>query len=168
MLNIRPEIAADLEGIHRVETLAFERAEEALLVDRLRAEGAFVLSLVAEVDGEMIGHLLFTDLVVKGDDGDFRGIGLGPVAIVPAFQNKGYGSQLIEAGLAQCRQQGHPFCIVLGHANYYPRFGFKPASTYQIASNFGSLPDDVFMAMPLQDAGLDGVSGIAHYHQAFY
>ena len=126
-ITIRPETAADHESIRQVNRLAFGQDAEAQLVDMLRDGGFVRLSLVAELDGQAVGHVLFSDIQIVCDDDSVDALALAPIAVFPEHQRKGIGSALIGSGLEQCRQAGYRIVIVLGHPSYYPRFGFSPA-----------------------------------------
>ena len=165
-MNIRPETPEDIPSIYQINSLAFGRPEEANLVDALRACGAAVLSLVAEEKGQVVGHALFSPVRVETGAEEAHGLGLGPVAVLPVHQRRGIGTALMEAGLAACREAGHPFVILVGHATYYPRFGFEPASRYGLRLPF-EVSEEAFMVIALQPGALEGVQGIAHYHPAF-
>lgn len=163
-MTIRPEAAADRQAIHHVNREAFGREDEARLVDALRDSPAFVpdLSLVAEEGGEMVGHILFTRLTVA-DGGIARpALALAPMAVRPAFQNRGVGSALVRRGLADARERGHHVVIVVGHPHYYPRFGFVPARPRGIRPPF-DVPDDAFLVVGLTDGALDGFTGDVQY-----
>jgi putative acetyltransferase len=122
---IRPETVGDIPAINRINTLAFNRKNEAQLVDTLRRENAVILSLVAVSEGQIVGHILFSPVLVTHDDSQWQAAGLGPMAVLPEFQNQGIGSALIRSGLDELKQHGHDVVIVLGHPEYYPRFGFS-------------------------------------------
>src|SRR5262249_7015656 len=124
MFTVRPERPGDVTAIHAVHAAAFPTDEEARLVDRLRDAGRALVSLVAEADGAIIGHVLFSPVSV----GSASGVGLAPVAVLPAYQGRGVGSSLVREGLAVCRQGGYPFAVVIGGPGYYRRFGFSQAS----------------------------------------
>jgi putative acetyltransferase len=146
---VREEQPADLHAIHAVNAAAFETDAEARLVDALRASAGLILSLVAEVEGELVGHIAFSTVTVTRADGTTaEGVALGPVAVVPARQRAGIGGQLIADGLRRLREAGHPFCIVLGHPEYYPRHGFVRASTHGLAWDRRA-PDEAFMVQEL-------------------
>jgi putative acetyltransferase len=167
-LAIRPERPVDHAAIRRVNDAAFGRPAEGALVDALRLSPTFIpeLSLVAEQGAEIVGHILFTRLTVA-DAGVARpALGLAPMAVLPAFQNRGIGSALVRRGLEDARQLGHRVVIVLGHPRYYPRFGFQVARSFGIRSPFGG-PDEAFLALALQPGALDGVRGEAQYPPAF-
>ncbi len=165
---IRPERDADRSAIHLVHEAAFPTPAEANLVNALRSAGDATVSWVAEHDGKVVGHILFSPIVIDGGDGQRRpfGVGLAPMAVVPTHQRKGIGGRLVHAGLESCRNAGHTRVVVLGHPDYYPKFGFKPASRFGIQSTYG-VPDDVFMAQALVPGSLDGWSGTVHYAPAF-
>lgn len=166
MLVIRPELAGDAARVRAVNLAAFEGREEADIVDRLRRAGGRQLSLVAEVGGELVGHIQFSEVTV-GQGGETRGMGLAPMAVLPAHQNRGIGSRLVRRGLETLRADGCPFVVVLGHAAYYPRFGFVPASRHGIACVYEGVPDEAFMVLELASGGLDGVTGVARYRPEF-
>jgi len=163
-LAIHDETPAAVAPIHAVECLAFERAGEADLVDRLRAEDALAISLTAELDGAVIGHVAFSPVVVS--DPSIRVLGLGPVAVRPEYQQCAVGGRLIEEGLARARERGIDAAVVLGHPNYYPRFGFVAARAFGLHYP-GPVPDEAFMAAELVPGALACAAGPVHYHPAF-
>lgn len=166
-MEIRREIAEDGPAIYKVNEAAFGRAEEALLVDRLRACKAIIHSMVAVRNGELVGHALFTAIMIQGDDRVVTVVaGLGPVAVLPAYQKQGIGSALVDAGIEFCRESGYRVMIVLGHPSYYPRFGFQPASRFDITCGY-DVPDEAFMALELEEGALEMISGLARYHPEF-
>ena len=162
---IRTETAADQEAIWHVNRLAFDQDDEASLVDALR-EGGFVrVSLVAEQAGRVVGHILFSDLPIITGAGTVPALALAPMAVLPELQNQGIGSALVQRGLEACRQQGHRVVVVLGHAHFYPRFGFLPALAAHLESPFSG--KDYFMAVELVPGALDGVAGRVQYPPPF-
>lgn len=163
---IRQEIPADTSAIYSVNEQAFGRPDEANLVDKLRAGSKITLSLVAVDNGRIAGHALFTPMTLETESGSYAIVGLGPVAVLPEVQRQGIGSRLIEAGLDLCRERGETAVIVLGHPEYYPRFGFVRASQFGIRSSY-DVPDEAFMALELQDGGLNGRAGVAYYQPEF-
>ena len=167
-IHIRTETPADYPAVDHILKDAFGKDEEAILVENLRKHPDFIpaLSLVAELDGQMLGHILFSVITIEGVKHKPRSLALAPVAVLPQWQNKGIGRQLIEAGLATARQLGFNSVVVLGHELYYPKFGFKPASLWRIVAPF-PVPENNFMAMPLHPDGLDGVSGVVKYPEPF-
>jgi putative acetyltransferase len=170
---IRLEQFEDQAGIYTVNSLAFYRPErpdpipEAELVNRLRQADAVVLSLVAEEDHQVIGHILFSEGSVHTENGMVPAVGLAPMAVLPDFQNGGIGSKLVREGIDWLRKAGYERVCVLGHPKYYPRFGFVPAySTYGVSCEY-NVSDEVFMALELQPGAFDGVTGVFHYHPEF-
>jgi putative acetyltransferase len=166
MFIIRPETHADIPAIRRVNEQAFGRPNEGHLVDSLRAAAATILSLVAEEEGHILGHILFSPVTVGEGEEGVRAAALGPMAVLPEYQNRGIGVQLVQHGLDTCRQLGHDVVIVLGHPNFYPRFGFRPAPPLGIRYS-QPLPEGVFMVGELRPDALRGVRGVVHYHPAF-
>ncbi len=144
---------------------AFGTSAEADLVDLLRRKAGKLVSLVAEVDDTVVGHVLFSPVSLSAHD-NLNIMGLGPMAVAPDHQGKGIGSALVREGLEQCKQLGCQAVVVLGHAEYYPRFGFVPAARYAIRSEF-DVPEDVFMIAELVAGGLRGASGVVRYDEAF-
>jgi putative acetyltransferase len=166
MTTIRNELPTDIPQVRRVNELAFGQPAEADVVDRLRQTCADALSLVAEDDGTVVGHILFTPAILEGSGRQVAGMGLAPLAVLPAHQGQGVGSALVRRGLAILREQDCPFIIVLGHAAYYPRFGFERASLRGLACQW-EVPDEAFMVLILDAGALAGVSGIARYRAEF-
>jgi putative acetyltransferase len=121
---IRPETSADHEAIRHVNRIAFGQDAEARLVDALRDGGYVGASLVAEQDGQVVGHILFSDLPIITEAGTVPSLALAPMAVLPEFQNQGIGSALVRRGLEVCKEQGHRIVVVVGHPQFYPRFGF--------------------------------------------
>ena len=152
VIAVRDERPDDLAAIREVNDRAFDQPLEGRIVDALRAHGAVRLSLVAVVDGQVVGHILFSPVTAAGAAGG--GVGLGPMAVTPEQQRRGVGAALIDAGLARLRAAGCPFVVVLGHHEYYTRFGFVPASRYGMRCEW-DVPDESFMVHVL-DAGGDG------------
>ena len=162
MIEVREEQPDDVAAIRDVNTCAFGQELEANIVDALRSNSAALLSLVATVGGRVVGHIMYSALTV----GDVSGAALGPVAVLPEHQRQGIGSLLIEAGNRKIQEAGYPFIGVIGHANYYPRFGFRPASAYGITCEW-DVPDDVFMLLALDPRRMTDVSGLATYRREF-
>jgi putative acetyltransferase len=165
VIEVRPERPPDAEAIRRLNRAAFGGDVEAALVDTLRAQAAPLVSLVADDGGSVVGHVMFSPVVLFGHEG-LMIMALAPLAVLPALQRRGIGSALAGAGLDRCRELGCQAVVVLGHPAYYPRFGFVPASRFGVASQY-AVPDDVFMAMELNPGALQGVSGTVRYHAAF-
>jgi putative acetyltransferase len=202
---LRPEGQDDLESIRHVNIMAFERTEEADLVDSLRGAGAVTLSVVtvlgahrlggtgtsdafgaddtAEVadatdadtcalcacelyGGEIVGHVLFTPVVVATQDGELPLLGLGPVAVLPANQRQGLGTMMLSGCLEYLRAQGHRGVVVVGDPDFYRRFGFINASRWGLRSEF-PVPDENFMALSLKPGVLGGFAGTVRYRPEF-
>jgi putative acetyltransferase len=162
---IRDEAEHDRVAVHDVNVAAFETPAEADLVDVLRRQARPLVSIVAEDDRTIVGHILFSPVMLSGRS-ELRMMGLGPMAVVPGQQRKGIGSLLVRAGLEQCRELGFGAVVVLGHPEYYPRFGFVPSAQFHIGCEY-DVPAEVFMVIELQPDYLDGVSGTVKYHSAF-
>jgi putative acetyltransferase len=163
---VRPEAEADQRAIRNVNQKAFSRDDEGALVDKLRDRGVVICSLVAEEGGEIVGHVLFSPVTLDVGGQQVGGAGLGPVAVLPAFQRRGIGETLIDAGLAVCRDAGYSFAVVLGHPSYYPRFGFRPSRPLGIRWEHDA-PEEAFMVMELQPGALSGLGGIVRYQPEF-
>jgi putative acetyltransferase len=161
---IRGETPADIAAIRALNEAAFGQPFEADLVDALRREADPFISLVAERDGVVVGHICFSPVTVAADDGSRGYVGLGPMAVAPAVQNQGIGSRLVNAGLDECRRRSLKLVVVVGHAAFYPRFGFEPASRLALTCEY-DVPDDVFMALRLDEAIRP--AGLVRYHPAF-
>lgn len=163
---IRPEREADLDSVYGVNTAAFNTPAEAYLVNQLRGAVSPLVSLVAEISSDIIvGHVLFSPVTLDDHPGLFL-MGLGPVAVLPEHQRRGIGSALIENGLDACRSLGCGAVVVLGHPDYYPRFGFQPASRFGLQA-VRDVPDEVFLARELLPGYLDLASGVIRYHPLF-
>jgi len=167
MLEIRQEQPEDHQAIRLVNDRAFGRPEEADIVETLRARCPDLLSLVAEVEGRIVGHVLFSPATIEGSGGVRHGMGLAPMAVLPEFQRQGIGSSLARTGLEMLRAGGCPFVIVLGHPDYYPRFGFEPASRYGICSPWPDIPAEAFLVLFFGDPPASDVSGTARYRPEF-
>ncbi len=166
MTTIRPEQPDDLPWIHAVNTHAFGQPDEAALVDQLREDGDVLASLVAIGDGEEIdGHILFSRLDLLFDDGTFaQAAALAPVAVRPDRQRQGIGKALVRAGIATCEAQRLPAIIVLGHPEYYPRFGFSADLARDLRAPFSG---EAFMALELIPGILRHKRGAVRYARAF-
>ena len=162
-IEIREEGPGDVAAIRDVNQLAFGQGQEGELVDALRANGGVLLSLVAISDSKIVGHILYSPIVVGPAS---QGAALGPMAVHPDYQRQGIGSQLVTAGNRRLADAGSPFVIVLGHPEFDPRFGFTPASALGITCEW-DVPDDVFMVLILDRAKCEGMSGRAQYRAEF-
>ena len=166
MIRIRPEQPEDVMAIRQVNERAFDSPAEADLVDQLRRHNKVTLSLVAVDGAQVVGHILFSPVVIESSQPSVQAVGLAPMAVLPEWQHQGVGSRLVKAGLDECRRRGHQAVVVLGHSDYYPRFGFAPASRYGIRSEY-DVPDEVFMAIELQPGALAACTGTVKYQPEF-
>lgn len=165
-VSLRAETRADWGGIRRVHLEALGRPAEADLVEALRLSPEFLpeLSLVAEREGQVIGHALFTRVWI-GADANF-GVGLAPIAIQPPHQRQGIGGQLIRLGLAKAATRGFAVVVLIGHPNYYPRFGFLPGARLGLRTLY-DVPEDVWMAQLLRPDPSENLAGEVRYSPAF-
>ena len=162
---IRPEIDTDIPTIRQIHLAAFDGPDEADLVDALGDGGHVLASLVAEIDGQVVGHILFSRMHIETDDGDIPAASLAPMAVLPDHQNRGIGSELVERGLEHCRDLGERIAVVLGHPDYYPRFGFRPELAADLDSPWTG--SDAFMALELADGALHDLGGRVRYPAPF-
>jgi len=162
-IEIREECHDDIAAVHDLNRQAFGQDQECKIVDVLRANEAALLSLVATVDDRVVGHIMYSPAVV-GDN--ITGAALGPMAVLPEYQRQRIGSKLIKAGNRKLKDAGCPFIVVVGHADYYPRFGFRPASKHRIKCEW-DVPDNAFMLLVLDQAKMERVSGLAKYRHEF-
>jgi predicted N-acetyltransferase YhbS len=170
---IRKETSADYDRVIEITEMAFKTmpfadGDEHELVRRLRKGKYFIpeLSLVAESNGLVIGHILFTPVIIKSNAGVFPSLSLAPVSVHPDYQNNGVGSSLIAEGHRIARILGFKSVIVIGHPEYYPRFGYKKASTCGLKVMF-DVPEEAFMALELEENGLYGISGTVIFPDEF-
>jgi putative acetyltransferase len=152
-VTIRPEAGADMAAIHAVNVAAFRGEVEAALVDRLRADGDLVLSLVAEINGRIVGHIAFSRLTIAASHGDFAAVSLAPLAVHPDFQHRGIASELVAAAHRILRERGETLSIVVGHPDYYPRFGYNRVRAEGFESAYQG---DAFMACAFAEAPRNG------------
>jgi putative acetyltransferase len=168
VLQIRAERNEDLKAIRQINDAAFKGVNESRLVEAIRNSEQFVpeLSLVAEAEGELIGHILFSIVSIQSHDTAFPTLALAPMAVAPEYQNQGVGSLLVKEGIKRAEELGFEHIVVLGHPAYYPRFGFLPAVTKGIESPF-PVPDEVFMALEIKEGSLSKMNGKVIYPPAF-
>lgn len=167
---IRTERLTDFEQVYSLHYEAFgKRDDEARLVERIRQSDGFVadLSIVAEYDGALAGHLLLSKAAIVGHGSPLEVIVLAPVAVRPALQRKGIGSSLIVEGLRRTKRLGYGLVALIGHPGYYPRFGFEPARRHGLELTQYDVPDDVFMINELIEGSMEGVTGELQYPRAF-
>ena len=157
-----PEVAAAVREVHR---RAFDGSEEEPhLVELLHRAKAASVSLVAVMVSQVVGHILFSPVVLDGRSG-LRMVGLAPVGVLPEYQGKGIGSRLVREGLAACSDAGYGAAVVLGEPGYYSRFGFGQASAKDLGNEYGV--DEHFMVAELSEGVLDGVGGAVRYRGEF-
>ena len=168
MIHIRPERTEDTESIRELTISAFQGDEEARLIAAIRASDYFIpeLSLVAVETDRIVGHILFSPITVESSGKSVNALALAPMAVVPEYQNKGIGTELVKHGLAACKKLGYTIVIAVGHPEYYPRFGFKPARDYCLEAPF-EVPDDAFLTLELVPCALKNVRGMVKYSPAF-
>jgi putative acetyltransferase len=150
--------------IHSINQAAFGRPDEADLVDRLRTDGSVILSLVAVVEKRAVGHILFSRMWIETSSRPVAAAALAPVAVVPTYQRRGLGQLLIRNALDLLRDRDEQIVIVLGHPEYYQRFGFSSEKARALESPF---PPEAFMALELRPGALDGIRGKVRYPVAF-
>lgn len=171
---IRRETNKDYKEVEKVIEESFKSAEftdndEHNLVKRLRSSDEFIkeLSLIAEIDNKIIGHILLSKALIKDVNKDIETLALAPLAVLPEYQSNGIGKKLINEAIEKAKSLGYKSIVVLGHENYYPKFGFKKASNYGIKAPF-DVPDEAYMVLELLPNALNEVNGVVEYSQAFF
>ena len=172
-IKIRREKEKDYKLSENLVEKSFKNVEhtdhkEHFLVAKLRRSDSFLpeLSLVAELNGEIVGHIMLTKLLIENGHKIHDSLALAPVSVLSKYQNNGIGSKLIRESLNIAKEIGFKSVIVLGHDKYYPRFGFKPANTWGIKAPF-EVPAEALMALELEAGALDGVTGTVVYGKEF-
>lgn len=166
MITVRAEDANDVGAVRRVNELAFGRADEARLVDALRAAARPQVSLVATDGEKVVGHIFFSPVSIESEEDKSSALGLAPMAVLPEYQRQGVGSQLVREGLRECSRLGYWVVFVLGHPEYYPRFGFIPASRRGLRCEY-PVSDEVFMVAELEPGALGARKGLVKYRPEF-
>lgn len=166
MLTIRPELPEDFATVFEIHSRAFSRSEEAELVDKLRSVADPQISLVAELNGQVVGHIFFSPVTIEDEESSFVALGLAPMAVLPELQNQGVGSLLVKEGLNAARRMSQNIVVVLGHPEFYPRFGFEVASRKGLRCEFPA-PDKAFMIIELEPGALHGRAGVVKYLPEF-
>ena len=165
MTILRDEGESDAQAIKAVLEGAFKGTGEAVAVEKLRQAGQIVISLVAELDGLIVGHILFSPVTIEPDYPGVRMLGLAPLAVTPSHQGRGIGSRLVQEGLLRCKDAGYDAVVVLGHPTYYSRFGFTRARDSGLDNEYGA--DNAFMVVELKAGALAGVRGMVKYRPEF-
>ena len=163
---IREELAQDIESIYELNKEAFETEAEAKLVNKLREDKALILSLVALDKEKVVGHIAFSLVTIENRYIKVEALGLAPMAVSPVYQRQGIGSKLIEKGLALLLAKGYTRVVVLGHPEYYLRFGFEPAKNQGIRWEH-DCPEEAFMVKELSAGAFDNVSGVVKFRPEF-
>lgn len=173
-MHIRQETKSDFGAVCKLIEKAFENEamsdhKEHFLVERLRQSDVFMpeLSLVAEIDGTVVGHVLLTKITINNGTQSFESLALAPVSVLPDYQGKGIGGKLIIEAHEKAKALGQTSIVLLGHDQYYPRFGYKQADTFGIKLPF-DVPKENVMVIELVENGLSGVSGVVEYPQEFF
>ncbi len=166
MLTIRPETPEGVESIGYVIEQVFGQESESELIEKLRNRGVLTISLVALQNGETVGHIAFSLVVIESGLSSFEAIALAPMAVLPAYQRQGIGRQLVRAGLEECRRLGHEIIVLVGHPDYYPRFGFVPARPTGIECEF-EVPEEAWMILELREGALAGRRGTVRFQPEF-
>jgi putative acetyltransferase len=160
---IRPETPADIPAIHAVNEAAFDGPAEAEAADALRSNGKVILSLVAVLESDIVGHVMFSPATITTNTGTAVQALLGPIGVRPDLQRRGIGSALVKAGLSECLRLGYGSVFLLGDPAYYGRFGFKPAKSFGVRFVRPLTNEDAFQAIELQPGALDDISGVARH-----
>ena len=164
-MNIRKEGPQDVDAVRLVNERAFGQPDEARIVDALRGL-ADAISLVAVIDHQVVGHILFTPVSIDDADSRLSAAGLAPMAVLPEFQRRGIGSALVNAGLDACRAAGCDLVVVLGHPDFYPRFGFVVAAAHGLRCEYPA-PPEAFMVIELRSGSLAQARGLVRYRPEF-
>ncbi len=164
-VSVRLEHPGDSVAVREINERAFGGPQEAELVEALRG-CADRISLVATLDGRVIGHILFTPVTIEPCAVELRAAGLAPMAVQPEYQRLGVGGQLVRTGLDECRQRGYTAVVVVGHPDYYPRFGFVPGYTRGLGCEY-PVPPEAFLVIELQPGALTGRTGLVRYRPEF-
>lgn len=167
-MKIRPELDKDFKEIRSITQRAFNNEEEPDLIEAIRESEYYIndLSLVAEKAGKVVGYIMFSRIRVVGDNDGTDVLSLAPMAIDPDMQNRGIGTELLKNGIKKCRLLGYRIIIVIGHPEYYPRFGFVPARDVGFEVPF-DVPDEAFMVAGLVDGALEGTGGMVVFSPPF-
>ena len=166
MIEVRKESPRDYADVRRINERAFERSIEADIVDSLRGVAHPQISLVAVSDGQVVGHIFFCPVSIESNGFAFDAVALGTMAVLPEYQRQGVGSELVQQGLQECKRLGHTVVVVIGHPDYYPRFGFTRAVEKGLTYEY-EVPDEAFMVAELTPGALRGRIGVVKYRPEF-
>ena len=166
-IEIRKEIQSDYQSVREINDAAFGQSVEGNIVDKIRSACDESLSLVAIVEGNVVGHILFSPATIECEGKKIQGMGLGPMAVLPQYQRQGVGSMLVNEGIRILKESKIPFIVVLGHHDYYPRFGFQVASNYGLVPQWDGIPDEAFMVILLNPSVMEKVRGQVKYRPEF-
>lgn len=164
-MDIRKEEEGDWFSVHALNTECFQTPAEALLVDALREQVRPYVALVAEDDGLIVGHIMFSPVVVEKHP-DRKVMALAPMAVESDYRRRGIGAELVQHGLEACRQKGFGAVVVVGDPTYYLRFGFLASTHFQLKTEF-EIPAEAFLVIELEPGYLKGCSGLVKYQPAF-
>jgi putative acetyltransferase len=164
-MMVRREEPRDFDAVRIVNERAFGQPDEARIVDALRGL-ADAISLVAAIDNQIVGHVLFTPVSIDDADSSVSVTGLAPMAVLPEFQRRGIGSALVDAGLDACRSAGYDLAVVLGHSAFYPKFGFVTAADHGLSCEYPA-PREAFMVIELRPGSLADARGLVRYRPEF-
>jgi predicted N-acetyltransferase YhbS len=166
-IKIRQEVNKDYKRVYEITKLAFGQEKESKLIEKVRKGPNFVpeLSLVAEKDNEIVGHILFSKMKIVGES-EYETLMLAPLAVIPELQKQGIGGKLIKKGIEKAIELGFDSIIVVGHKDYYPKFGFQKASKWGIKCPF-EVPDGAFMAIELTENALENKAGVVQFPEEF-
>ncbi len=163
IVTIREESKNDFSAIKQTNDKAFGQSKEGKVIDKIRKSDSQMLSLVAEINNTIVGHIFYSTAEIMHNDESIVGMGLAPIAVLPEYQKQGIGKRLINESLNIIKAQSVPFIIVLGHEDYYPKFGFEIASKYGIKCQWDDVPDEAFMIMILDKEKMSDIRGVAKY-----
>jgi len=166
-ITIRSERPTDAPAVADLLEQAFGGTGEVNLVAALRRHDAVTVALVALVNEQVVGHILFSPVSLEVDPAYANAVALAPLAVLPGYQRQGIGGRLIQAGLAACREAGYALVVVLGHSDYYPAYGFQPAKRYGLSCAYVPPDHDAFMVQELQPGALAGKHGRVTFHPEF-
>jgi putative acetyltransferase len=168
-ITFRKEAANDCKEIREVNDIAFGQNQEGKLIDKLRIKAEYIneLSIIALFGNKIVGHILFFPVSVVFNEKRHQTLSLGPMAVLPEYQKQGIGGELIRRGLKKAEELGFKSVVVLGHPEYYPRFGFRKSARWNIRDPFGA-PEEAMMAIELEKGSLEFGGGIIEYPEEFY